>query len=416
MGVERFKLGDLCFKITDGSHNPPKGIDYSEHLMLSSKNVFDDHIHLEKPRYLSEIDFSKENKRTDVSAGDVLLTIVGTVGRVAVVGKSLPKFTLQRSVAVLKPVPDKILSRFLMYCLQSMLEELLGEARGVAQKGIYFKSLRAMEINTPPIPEQKRIVAILDQAFAGIEQARTKTEQNLKNARELFESYLQQVFSQRGEGWRASKLKEITSKRGSGATPRGGRASYKSEGISLIRSMNVHDRRFKRKDLAFIDDQQADKLSNVVVENNDVLLNITGASVARCCLAPEEYLPARVNQHVSIIRADRAVISPAFLNFVLTSKYYKDQLLGIGEAGSTRQAITKIQIEEFEVSYPKNLEDQQNLLSSLYSLEEKTNDIQRIYRKKLLDLDELKKSILQKAFSGELTKTLEVDTNKGAVA
>ena len=365
----------------------------------------------ETGRNITQLGLDKSSAKL-IPENSVILSTRAPIGYLAI--NTVPMATNQGCRGL---VPKNTLdTKFLYYFLLKSVSLLNDLGSGTTFKELSKTALERVEIPHPEITEQKHIVAILEQAFADIEQARAKTEQNLKNARELFESYLQQVFSERGEGWRASKLKEITSKIGSGSTPRGGRASYKSEGISLIRSMNVHDRRFKNKDLAFIDDQQADKLSNVVVENNDVLLNITGASVARCCLAPEEYLPARVNQHVSIIRADRTVISPAFLNFVLTSKYYKDQLLGIGEAGSTRQAITKTQIEEFEVSYPENLEDQQNLLSSLYSLEEKTNDIQRIYRKKLLDLDELKKSILQKAFSGELTKTLEGDKNKGAVA
>ncbi|TXS89088.1 restriction endonuclease subunit S [Parahaliea maris] len=237
-----------------------------------------------------------------------------------------------------------------------------------------------------------------------MDRARALTEKNLKNARELFESYLQQVFGQSGEGWNTSKLKSITSKIGSGATPKGGKAAYKVEGISLIRSMNVYDRRFLEKDLAFIDDDQAEKLSNVIVEKNDVLLNITGASVARCALAPEEFLPARVNQHVSIIRVNQEELLPAFLNYALTSKFYKDQLLGIGESGSTRQAITKKQIEEFEVSYPLSLDQQTRFIQQLELLESHVKEVQCIYEKKLHSLDELKKSILQMAFIGELTK------------
>lgn len=154
-------------------------------------------------------------------------------------------------------------------------------------------------------------------------------------------------------GWTESRLKELTTKIGSGATPRGGQNSYKADGISLIRSLNVYDSGFKYKDLAFIDQSQADMLSNVVVQPEDVLLNITGASVARCCIVPETILPARVNQHVSIIRLKPDVLNPRFLYFALISSSYKNKLLNIGEmGGSTRQAITKSQIENFSISYP----------------------------------------------------------------
>ena len=163
------KLEDLCTKITDGSHNPPKGVGSSEYLMLSSKNVYNDMISYDKPRFLSKLDFEYENKRTDIQAGDVLLTIVGTIGRCAVFEGLGNRFTLQRSVAVLKPKHDLVLSRFMMYVLQSMLEVLNDGARGVAQKGIYLKALKALSFPLPPLTEQQRIVAKLDTAYGEFE-------------------------------------------------------------------------------------------------------------------------------------------------------------------------------------------------------------------------------------------------------
>ena len=166
-------------------------------------------------------------------------------------------------------------------------------------------------------------------------------------------------------GWVTKKLVDVTTKIGSGATPRGGDESYKKEGISLIRSLNVYDDGFREAKLARIDDAQADDLSNVVVEPHDVLLNITGASVARCCLAPADFLPARVNQHVSIIRPIKGKLDSAFLHHLLISKTYKDRLLHTGEAGSTEQAITKAQLQEFSIEYPERLPEQQRIVGLL---------------------------------------------------
>lgn len=274
---------------------------------------------------------------------------------------------------------------------------------GSAQGGFNATKLSELKIPIPPLPEQLHIVSILDKAFAAIARAKANAEQNLKNAKELFESYLQGVFENKGDGWEEKKLIEITSKIGSGATPRGGNKSYKTEGISLIRSMNVHDFEFRERNLAFIDEQQAKDLNNVTLEENDVLLNITGASVARCCVIPKEYLPARVNQHVSIIRAKKEVIDPLFLNLLLTSKLYKDQLLFTGEQGATRQAITKAQLEVFKVALPKSLIEQQSIVQKLDALSTETKKLDAIYKQKIVDLEELKKSVLQKAFNGELT-------------
>ncbi|MGK7956603.1 MAG: restriction endonuclease subunit S [Crocosphaera sp.] len=397
------KLSDICLKITDGSHNPPKGVTSSNYLMLSSKNVFDDHITLLNPRFLSESDFQQEDKRTNIVCGDVLLTIVGTVGRVAVVPSNLPKFTVQRSVAVLKPNQQYVESRFLMYSLRNLLTLLNEGARGVAQKGIYLRTLREIKICLPPLPEQKRIVEILDEVFEGIDKAIALSEQNLANARELFESYLNNIFTQKGDGWVQKELKKLTTKIGSGATPRGGKKSYKTEGISLIRSLNVYDRIFKEKDLAFIDDTQADKLSNVVVKEGDVLLNITGASIARSCVVPSQCLPARVNQHVTIIRPNQNEIVSKFLNYLITSKPYKEELLFTGDkAGATRQALTKTQIENFIIHFP-DINKQNKIIKILDKLSAETQHLETIYQRKLEALQELKQSILQKAFTGELT-------------
>ena len=144
MGWALIKLGDLCTKITDGSHNPPKGIEFSDFIMLSSKNVFDDEINLKNPRYLDQGDFIKENKRTDVSVGDVLLTIVGTIGRVAVVDDTLPKFTLQRSVAVLKPSPEQINSRFLMSASSLGLQNIIFASWISSSKGLRFLGVKSV--------------------------------------------------------------------------------------------------------------------------------------------------------------------------------------------------------------------------------------------------------------------------------
>lgn len=161
--------------------------------------------------------------------------------------------------------------------------------------------------------------------------------------------YCEELDKEVPKGWDYIPLSEITSKIGSGATPKGGKENYKSEGISLIRSLNVYDFNFMYDELAFIDTNQANKLSNVEVKEKDILLNITGVSVGRCCMVPSNILPARVNQHVMIIRLIEDINFAYSLHCALCSFENKSELLGISNSGSTRQAITKIEIEEFKV-------------------------------------------------------------------
>ncbi len=158
------KIKDVCLGITDGSHNPPQGVENSNYLMLSSKNIFDDEITFDSPRYLTQIDFEQENKRSKVKSGDVLLTIVGTVGRVAVVDEKMPQFTLQRSVAVLHPNKDICSSRYLMYALRGKRMYIESRAKGVAQKGIYLKEVADIELQVPEISKQNAIVEVLDKS------------------------------------------------------------------------------------------------------------------------------------------------------------------------------------------------------------------------------------------------------------
>ena len=153
--------------------------------------------------------------------------------------------------------------------------------------------------------------------------------------------------------WARITLASLCTKLGSGATPRGGKAAYKTSGIPLIRSMNVHNGYFESKDLAYIDEIQAKKLDNVTLHKGDVLLNITGASVARSCLLPDYLAGGRVNQHVSIVRCDPNRMLPRVLNSIFTSDSYQRFLLEHSRmAGATREAITKDDLETMTVPLP----------------------------------------------------------------
>ena len=170
-------------------------------------------------------------------------------------------------------------------------------------------------------------------------------------------------------------LEEITSKIGSGATPRGGKGSYQTSGISLIRSQNVYDNYFVETGLAFINEEQAEKLNNVTVEKGDILFNITGASIARCCIVEEKYLPARVNQHVSIIRTNEKAL-PKYVQAILVSPEYKAKLLEIGDGGTSREAITKLQLEEFKIPLP-SIKEQEKIVAEIENIEKKIADLEK---------------------------------------
>ena len=188
---ENKKLGDVAIKITDGSHNPPKGADErTEYVMLSSQNIIEDRINYNSARYLSREDFERENKRTYLEKGNVLLTIVGTIGRTAIIDNE-KNITLQRSVAVIKPT-GKIKSEYLVASLKSdsTIKQLNKESKGVAQKGIYLNDLKKIVIPVPPIDLQNQFSKIVKQ----IDKQKFEIEKSLKEIQELYESLMEKYF------------------------------------------------------------------------------------------------------------------------------------------------------------------------------------------------------------------------------
>ena len=242
--------------------------------------------------------------------------------------------------------------KYLYYFLDKYIEVLRYQSIGGVIKYIKLNNLSDAQIPMRSTIEQDKIIRILEKLDNEII-IRNKQLSELSN---LVKSRFNEMFGDpvlNDMGWEKHRLSKLTLKIGSGATPRGGRESYVNEGIALIRSMNVYDGKFIFKDLAYLTNVQAEKLNNVIVESDDVLLNITGASVSRCCIVPQIILPARVNQHVSIIRCKKHLLSPIFLNQLLITSEFKSLLQKIGESsGATRQAITKNQIEELYIPLP----------------------------------------------------------------
>lgn len=189
------------------------------------------------------------------------------------------------------------------------------------------------------------------------------------------------MFIEGGCIYQTIPLKQLCSKIGSGATPKGGKTAYQESGISLIRSTNVFDFTFSYDDLAHISDEQADQLSNVVVEENDVLFNITGVSVTRCCIVPADVLPARVNQHVMILRPDSDMPMSYYIMTTLCSAENKAKLMGIAQSGSTREAINKQEMDSFAIPVPSagELQDFEVRARGLYeSVARNTGEIMRL--------------------------------------
>lgn len=249
--------------------------------------------------------------------------------------------------------------------------------------------LLKIEMPLPPKPTQLAIVAELDK----INELIQLKKQQLKDYDQLAQSIFYEMFGdpvENEKGWEVKKLGEICSKIGSGATPKGGNNSYKDTGISLIRSLNVHNNLFKYEDLAHIDDSQATALNNVIVKEKDILLNITGASVARCCIVPNDVLPARVNQHVCIIRIANESDS-FYLNRLFTNDSYQSKLLALSKSkAATREALPKTIVESLSVPLPP-LPLQQQFAARIEAIERQKQQVSETIK----DLETLLASRMQ---------------------
>jgi len=268
--------------------------------------------------------------------------------------------------------------KFGYYFLQTMGFERLDA--GASNPSLNRNHIHTIPVLVPPLPVQRRIAGILSAYDELIENSQRRIRLLEDMARALYREWfvhfrfpghdgsspsgrgkgegakpvprLPSALGDIPQGWEVTTLDKVTTKIGSGATPRGGKGAYKTEGISLIRSMNIYDYEFELADLAYIDDEQAAQLDNVTVQARDVLLNITGASVCRCSMVPSHLLPARVNQHVAIVRADTRCMDPFYLLDTINNDHNKQKLHNLAQGGATREALTKETICNFPILLP----------------------------------------------------------------
>lgn len=351
---------------------------------------------------------AKKIEKKSLQKGDIIIEKSGggptqPVGRVVYFDiASDEKYLCNNFTTILRPKLNLVDSKYLLY--QMLYLHKSGRTKRYQNKttGIHNLNLEKYlqeKIPLPPLPVQLHIANILSKA----ENLIAQRKESIRLLDEFLKSTFLEMFGdpvRNEKGWDKVILREVCKKIGSGLTPRGGKESYHKEGISLIRSLNVHNDQFVYKDLACIDEKQAHELRNVIIEENDVLLNITGASVARCCIVPKEILPARVNQHVSIIRPDANNLNPRFLSRMFTCESYQLKLVKDAKSkGATREAITKKEIELMKVIAPPI-----ELQNQFAQIVEKTEALKSQYQQSLQELENLYGSLSQKAFRGELTK------------
>jgi len=298
-------------------------------------------------------------ERHRLRTGTILLPRRGDITKHALVSEATSGWLCGTGCLQVFVGGGEVLPEFLGYYLD--LQEVGGwleqHAVGTTMLNLSAKIVSKLPVRYPRRVRQQEIVRVLqhyDSLIANNQRRITLLEEA---ARQLYREWFVRlrfpgaehsaIVEGVPEGWRRTTLGDICSKIGSGFTPRGGEASYVESGVTLIRSQNVYDDRFDESGLAFLTEEQAEEMEGVTVASRDVLLNITGASVARCCMVLDSLLPARVNQHVMILRVADDSVSPHFVLGTLNSGLHKRQLHSLAQKGATRQALTKEMMENF---------------------------------------------------------------------
>lgn len=382
------RIKDICSGVTDGSHNPPQGLENSDYLMLSSKNVFDDKITFDSPRYLSQIDFEQESKRTRIKSGDVLLTIVGTVGRAAVVGENMPQFTLQRSVAVLHPNVEICDSRYLMYALQANRNHIESRAKGVAQKGIYLKEVADIELQIPLLSEQTHRVKVLDKIAFVIK----FRQQQLQKLDELVKARFVELFGDPLHNTKDLQTSPMTNicriidgDRGKNYPKQ---EDFSDCGFCLfLNAKNVTAQGFSFENCMYITEEKDALLHNGKLCRGDVILTTRG-TIGNLAFYDTSvpYGNVRINSGMVILRMDRNLVSEIF--FMEQFKMQLDSIKSRIASGSAQpqlpiSTMNKIkmilpqielqkqfeqfvkQIDKSKVAVQKSLDEAQLLFDSL---------------------------------------------------
>jgi type I restriction enzyme S subunit len=337
-----------------------------------------------------------------ISKGEILIGMDGDFHIVKWTGRDA---LLNQRIMKIGVTYDSALDiNYCYYLLQPFLLNVHARTAATTVKHLSTKDLNNAYFKVPPLPEQRKIAEILstvDEKMAVIDEQLVQTQELKKG---LMQRLLTKGIGHVGfkdspsgeipENWQVAKLNNLVKKVGSGITPQGGRETYLKKGILFIRSQNVLFGKLKLDDVAFISREQHEKMSNSHLIPNDVLLNITGASIGRSSVVPETIAEGNVNQHVCIIRTNDKLDSQFLCQF-LNSSFGQKQIDKF-QAGGNRQGLNFQQIRSFNIPLP-SINEQRQIAEILTTIDDK---LQVLIDKKV-QYQELKRGLMQQLLTGQ---------------
>jgi len=385
------RLGDVCEILNGGT--PKTGIpDYWDGNIkwITPKDMgkmvskFVD----ETPRKITPLGLQKSSAKL-IPSNSIILSTRAPIGHLAINTSEMATNQGCRGI-----IPSRDIDTYYLYYFLGKSVELLNDlGTGATFRELSTKALSSVEIPLPPLPEQKRIVAILDKAFATIAKAKVNAEQNLKNAKELFESYLQGVFENKGEDWEEKTLGEIYDVRdGTHDSPK-----YQENGFPLITSKNLKNGLLNYDKVKFISEQDYINIcKRSKVDKGDILFAMIG-TIGNPVVIKDD--PDYAIKNVALFKVPEGQNS-YFLKYFLDTKSTIDKMMSDAK-GTTQKFVGLGYLRSFKILLPP-LKEQQTIVKKLDALSAETKKLEAIYQQKIDNLEELKKSILQKAFAGEL--------------
>ena len=378
--IQLKKLGEVCYFVRGpfgGSLKKSCFVENGYAVYEQQHAIYDQFSEI---RYFVDGDKFNELKRFELKPNDLIMSCSGTMGRVAIVPENVKKGIINQ--ALLKLTPKKNLDvQYLKYWMKSpdFNERIQENTVGAAIKNVAsVKILKQIQIPVPPLPEQKQIVVLLDQAFAAIDKAKANIEKNIANAKELFQSKLNEIFSQKGEGWEEKTLGEVCENLDSKRIPIT-KSKRKSGNIPYYGASGI-----------------VDYVADYIFDENLLLVSEDGANLLARTYPIAFSISGKtwVNNHAHAIKFQN-MTSQIFIEYYLNSIKLDDYISGMAQPKLNQRMLNSIPIP-----FP-SIVIQEKIVNTIKKLSSQNKNQQ--YEQKIISLEELKKSILQKAFAGELT-------------
>ncbi len=398
------KLGDVCAYLNRGVS--PKYVEAGGTLVLNQRCVRDHRVSFEVSRR-HDISVKPITKERFLQVGDVLVnsTGTGTLGRVAQLREEPTEpTTVDSHVTIVRPVSGMFFQDFFGYMLWDIEDQLKESGEGCGGQTELSRSVLAERffVRFPTsLLDQQRIVGILDEAFEGIATAKSNTEQNLKNARAIFESELNAIFTKKGDGWEETRLgSKVDLLTGFAFKSQGYTSS--DDGISLLRGDNIVQGAFRWANVKKWPKEDAETYEKFRLEENDIVLAMDRTWVnagIKYAQVSQNDLPCLLLQRVARLRAGKK-LEHRFLKYLISSPEFMRYVLSI-QTGLGVPHISGKQIEDFKFYLPP-INSQREIAGKLNKLDNTTQYLKVKYERKLSELDALKKSLLHHAFTGQL--------------